>query len=48
MQTAIDDIRIADNTPADAPLYDLQGRKVTSAQKQKGIYIKNGKKVLVR
>ena len=48
VQTAIDDIRIADITTADAPLYDLQGRKVTSEQKQKGIYIKNGKKVLVR
>ena len=35
------------NTPISVPLYDLQGRCLTS-QPSKGVFIKNGKKVVVR
>ena len=28
------------------PLYDLQGRRVDSSSKRKGLYISNGKKVV--
>ena len=32
---------------ADGPLFDLQGRRVTTPQR-KGIYVKNGKKIIVK
>jgi hypothetical protein len=32
----------------DDMIYDLQGRKVSSSQSQKGIYIVNGKKIVIR
>ena len=31
-----------------AEIYDLQGRKIENSQLQKGIYIINGRKVLVK
>lgn len=36
-----------DKKPANAAIYDLNGRRITEAMK-KGIYIKNGKKISVR
>ena len=45
--TSIDDISPVDNSPIDSPLYDLQGRHLTS-QPSKGVFIKDGKKVVVR
>jgi len=38
---------IADDTEADAPLYDLTGRKV-AGQPRQGIYVKNGKKIIIK
>ena len=35
------------NTPISVPLYDLQGRRL-NAQPSKGVFIKNGKKVVVK
>lgn len=35
-------------TDTDAPVYDLQGRKIHGEQLKKGIYIKNGKKHIVK
>ena len=35
------------NTPISVPLYDLQGRRLTS-QPSKGVYIKDGKKVVIK
>ena len=45
--TSIDDISPVDNSPIDSPLYDLQGRCLTS-QPSKGVFIQNGKKVVVK
>ena len=45
-ETAIDDIVSSDKSPADAVIYDMQGRKVTTP-KESGIYIQNGKKVFI-
>ena len=45
--TSIDDISPVDNSPIDSPLYDLQGRRLTS-QPSKGVFIKNGKKVVIK
>lgn len=36
------------STDTDAPVYDLQGRKIHGEQLKKGIYIKNGKKHIVK
>ena len=44
---AIKDVK-SGNTVANGNIYDLQGRKVTEAQLRPGIYIRNGKKVLVK
>jgi len=43
-QTGIDAVEAAED--ADAPYYDLQGRRVINPEK--GIYIRNGKKIVVR
>ena len=44
--TAIKDVNAgSENENANAPIYDLQGRRVTKAQKG-GVYIINGKKVI--
>lgn len=40
-------IGIANDTEADAPLYDLTGRKV-AGQPRQGIYVKNGKKIIIK
>lgn len=45
--TGIADIEI-EKSNTDAPVYDLQGRKVQTPQSQKGIYIVNGKKFVIR
>lgn len=45
--TSIDDISPVDNSPIDFPLYDLQGRRLTS-QPSKGVFIKDGKKVVIK
>jgi hypothetical protein len=44
--TAIDGIRTVDNNQ-DTPYYDLQGRRLNGKPKQ-GLYIKNGKKVVIK
>ena len=38
---------IESKAEADGPLFDLQGRRVTTPQR-KGIYVKNGKKIIVK
>ena len=38
----------ADLSSPTVPLYDLQGRRLTSAQPKKGIYVVGGRKVIVR
>ena len=44
--TRIEDIRIeAGSTVANQPMYDLQGRRLSSAL-QKGIYLINNKKII--
>ena len=45
--SAIEERMYIDNSPKDSPLYDLQGRRLTS-QPSKGVFIKDGKKVVVR
>ena len=45
--TSIDDRNYADNSQKGSILYDLQGRRL-SATPQKGVYIQNGKKKLVK
>ena len=45
-ETAISNIRT--ERPQDNATYDLSGRKTEANKLQKGIYIKNGRKVLVR
>jgi hypothetical protein len=45
--TSIDDISPVDNSTIDSPLYDLQGRRLTS-QPSKGVFIQSGKKVVVK
>lgn len=40
--TGISELQTADG---DEPVYDLQGRKLTNGQLQKGVYIQNGKKI---
>lgn len=42
--TAIDAVKAIND---DAPLYELSGRRVTG-QPQKGIYVKNGKKMIIK
>ncbi len=44
--TDISDIEITDNLLRNADIYDLSGRKVTNPQR--GIYIVNGKKVVIK
>lgn len=39
---------INNNRDANNSLYDLQGRKITGDNLQKGIYIRNGKKILMK
>ena len=45
--TGIDAIDNAANNDANATWYDLNGRKLNGKPAQKGVYIKNGKKVIV-
>ena len=45
--TGIEMVSGDDNVEADAVYYDLQGRRVTKPT-VKGVYIKNGKKVMVK
>ena len=45
--TSIDDIEYIDNFKKDTNLYDLQGRRL-NGQPTKGIYIKNGKKHVIK
>ena len=45
--TGIADVE-ADGAAADDTLYDLMGRKVQYSKGLKGIYIRNGKKVMFR
>ena len=42
-----EELRMKSEEFATAPVYDLQGRRVNNAN-QKGVYIKNGKKVIVK
>ena len=44
--TGIDNVTVAED--ANAPVYDLNGRMINGKPAQKGIYIKNGKKVVVK
>jgi hypothetical protein len=44
--TGIDGLTVKDESVKDSAYYDLQGRKV--AQPQKGLYIVNGKKVVIK
>jgi hypothetical protein len=50
--SAINDIQeeTVNGKPTDGTIYDLTGRKITNGQRPtaKGIYIKNGKKILVK
>ena len=46
--TGIDAIDNAANNDANATWYDLNGRKLNGKPAQKGIYIKNGRKVVVK
>ena len=39
---------IANSQPSAAPLYDLQGRQLNNRHPQRGIYINNGKKIIIR
>ena len=45
--TGIDAIDNAANNDANATWYDLNGRKLNGKPAQKGVYIKNGKKIIV-
>ena len=45
-QSGIETIGVGESTTSDAPVYNLSGQRVNKAGK--GIYIKNGKKVLVK
>ena len=45
--TTINDRRHTDNTVKESPLFDLQGRRLTS-QPTKGLYIRNGRKIVAR
>ena len=44
--TGIDGVNAEDDSSADAPVYNLNGQRVNNVSK--GIYIKNGRKVLVK
>ena len=47
--TGIDGIEQSDNVQSDDDaIYDLSGRKVSNGQMPKGIYIQNGKKVVIK
>ena len=47
--TSIDGTRLTDNdNMADADWYDLQGRKLDGKPEKKGLYIMNGKKVVIK
>ena len=48
ISTGIETIRTIDLLQNDAPIYDLQGRKVSAKTMRKGIYVKNGKKFVVK
>ena len=39
---------IADSKPANTNCYDLQGRKIADSKLHKGLYINNGKKIIVK
>ena len=41
-----EELRMKNEEFAPAPVYDLQGRKITLQPKHKGVYIQNGKKVV--
>ena len=43
--SGIDRISVADT---DAVIYDLSGRRITNSKPQPGIYVRNGKKVVIR
>ena len=45
--TGIDAVKAAP-TMSDAPIYDLQGRKMLPSSLKKGVYIQNGKKIFIR
>ena len=44
----IDGIETVDAEPAGGAVYDLSGRKYDALPNKSGIYIKNGKKVIVK
>ncbi len=44
--TGIDNVTVAED--ANAPVYDLNGRMINGKPAQKGIYIQNGKKVVIK
>lgn len=46
--TGVEAISITDGLQNDGPVYDLMGRKVSEKTLRKGVYIKNGKKFVVR
>jgi len=46
--TDINNIGQSDNLQSDDAIYDLSGRKVSNGQMPKGIYIQNGKKVVIK
>ena len=45
---SIDDLQIDDQRSADASWYDLSGRRLATKSTAKGLYIVNGKKVVIR
>jgi hypothetical protein len=44
----VSDLRQYRSQSGSAEIYDLQGRKIENSQLQKGIYIINGRKVMVK
>ena len=46
--TSIKSIEGADADGADAPVYNLQGQRVDGKQLQRGIYVRNGRKFIVK
>jgi len=39
---------VTNNTVANSPLYDLQGRRINNSQLKKGVYIRNRRKAIVK
>jgi hypothetical protein len=46
--TGVERIEHVTIMPANEAVYDLQGRRVSESQMRKGLYIKNGRKIIIR